>query len=68
MQAVAGVETIVGLKTKRMRGQISRRITEKDEKSERTEKEFENFRKKFLTKRRKSDILKKLSLVRDNRA
>ena len=68
MQAVAGVETIVGLKTKQMRGQISRRITEKDDKAERTEKELENFRKKFLTKRRKSDILRKLSLVRDNRA
>ena len=66
MQAVAGVETIVGLKTKRMRGQISRRITEKDEKSERTEKEFENFRKKFLTRERKRDIINKLSQGQDD--
>ena len=49
MQAVAGAETIEGLKTKRMRGRISRIITEKVEKAEKTEKKF-RISKKVLDK------------------
>ena len=55
MQAVARAETIEGLKTKRLR-RISRIITEKVEKDERTEKKLRKnseFRKKVLDKAKK---------------
>ena len=51
MQAVARAETIEGLKTKRLR-RISRIITEKVEKDERTEKKF-RISKKVLDKTKK---------------